>query len=96
MSARHTKHGVKRKHHAVKGIIPILEKIADMDGVKKVVPAVMYSTQNSVPKPTISIQRETPDGLKLLAHGKGYVQDIFVVAEREKIEEIKKKIGEIK
>ncbi|HID27723.1 MAG TPA: hypothetical protein EYP22_07910 [Methanosarcinales archaeon] len=90
---KYVKHGVKRKHGIIKGVLPILEQISIMDGVKKVIPAVIsYSPNRVVSKPILRFRRETISGFKLLAHSKGSVQEIFVVVEKSKKEKVRKKL----
>lgn len=91
--AKYIKHGVKRQHQIIDGILPILEDIAKIEGVKKVVPAVIsYSPKRSINEPGIRFQRETISGFKLSAHGKGAIQDIYVVIDGEKKVEIENKL----
>lgn len=86
---KYMKKGVKRQHHIVEGILPMLEDIAKLDGVKKVTPSVIsYSTGRSISQPKIKFQKETISGFKLIAHSKGSVQEIFVVVDGTKKKEI--------
>lgn len=94
--AKYIKHGVKRQHQIIDGILPILENIAKIEGVKKVVPAVIsYSPKRSINGPEMRFQRETISGFKLSAHGKGTIQDIYVIIDGEKKVEIENKLKEI-
>lgn len=38
---KYVKHGVKVQHSIIEGVLPILEEIAAVDGVKKVIPAII-------------------------------------------------------
>lgn len=100
---KYIKRGVKRKHNMIANILPICEQIAKIEGIKKVIPAkISYSPTRNIDMngPNIRFQRDTVSGFKLLAHGKGSVQEIFVVineSDREivrhrLIETIKRKI----
>lgn len=90
---KYIKRGVKRQHEIIKDILPILEDIADIEGVRKVVPArISYSPKRGINQPEIKFQRETPSGFKLMAHSKGAIQEIFVVVEGSKRNEVKKKL----
>lgn len=94
-SGKHTKHGVKVQHSIIEGVLPLLEEIAAIDGVKKVIPAVIsvinYNPKE-IKKPIIKLQRETISGFKLLAHSRGNVQEIFIVVKKENRSDVKKKI----
>jgi len=92
---RHVRRGVKVQHSIIDGVLPLLEEISAVDGVKKVIPAVIsVITYNpkEIKKPVIKFQRETISGFKLLAHSRGRVQEIFVVVEKSKRKNVKKKI----
>ena len=70
--AKYVKRGVKRKHNIIQDILPLLEYIAKIEGVKKVVPAkISYSPTRGIIEPTIKFQRDTISGFKLVAHGRG-------------------------
>jgi hypothetical protein len=93
MSSRHVKRGVKREHDIIEGVLPMLEEIAALEGVRKVVPAgISYSPRRRIRGPTIKFQRETISGFKLLAQSKGCIQEIFVVVDESKREEVKRKL----
>lgn len=90
---KYVKRGVKREHNIIEGILPILEQISGIKGVKKVVPAsISYSPMRSIKQPELRFQRETTSGFKLLAHSKGSVQEIFVVVDGSKRGEVKERL----
>lgn len=90
---RYVKRGVKRQHQIVEGILEVLEVIAKIDGVKKVIPAkISYSPKRSIGQPNVKFQRYTISGFKLIAHSKGAVQEIFVVVDETKKDEVENKI----
>lgn len=69
---KYTKHGVKRQHQIIEGILPLLEKISKIDGIKKVIPGrISYSPKRGISQPNLKIQRQTMTGFKLIAHSKG-------------------------
>lgn len=83
--SKYIKRGVKRQHQIIEGILPLLEKISKIEGVKKVTPSVIsYSPKRCIQQPILKFQRETMSGFKLLAHSKGCIQDIFIVVEGPK------------
>lgn len=95
MTQKYTKRGVKRQHTIIEGVLEILEAIAAMPGVKKVVPGVIsYSPKRTIKQPFLKISRDTITGVKVLAHSKGKVQEVFIICDSNKIGEIKSIIGE--
>lgn len=90
---KYVKRGVKRQHQIVEDILTILEEIAKIDGVRKVVPAkISYSPIRGISGPVVKLQRETVSGFKLLAHNKGAIQEIFIVVDRAKKKDIENKM----
>ncbi|MGB3458883.1 MAG: DUF2103 domain-containing protein [Halobacteriota archaeon] len=90
---KYVRHGIKREHRIIEGILPLLEKISDMEGVAKVIPALISHSQvRGTGQPELRFQRETPSGFKLLAHSKRSIQEIFVVVDPSKKEEVKDKL----
>ncbi|MEA1998635.1 MAG: DUF2103 domain-containing protein [Euryarchaeota archaeon] len=90
---KYVRHGIKREHRIIEGILPLLERISDMDGVAKVIPALISHSQvRGSEQPELRFQRETPSGFKLLAHSKRSIQEIFIVVEQSKKEEVKDKL----
>ena len=90
---KYVRHGIKREHRIIEGILPLLERISDMDGVAKVIPALIsHSPVRGTGQPELRFQRETPSGFKLLAHSKRSIQEIFIVVEQSKKEEVKDKL----
>lgn len=95
MTQKYTKKGVKRQHSIIEGVLRFLEEIAAIDGVKKVIPGVInYSPKRGIKQPFLKISRDTITGIKVLAHSKGKVQEIFVICNDERRDEIKNTIGE--
>jgi hypothetical protein len=90
---KYVRHGIKREHRIIEGILPLLERISKMDGVAKVIPAMISQSQvRGTGQPELRFQRETPSGFKLLAHSKRSIQEIFVVVEQSKKEAVKDKL----
>lgn len=93
--SKYIKRGVKRKHNIIQGILPLLEEIAKIEGVKKIVPSVIsYSPARSISQVRLRFQREVISGFKLLAHRKGYIQDIFVIVDGSKKKNVENKLKE--
>lgn len=60
---KYVKHGVKRQHQLIEGLLPLLENIYKIDGVTKVNPGrISYSPKRGISQPTIKIQRRTITG----------------------------------
>lgn len=91
--AKYVKRGVKRKHNVIQDILPLLEYIAGIEGVKKVIPArISYSPTRGIEQPTIKFQRDTISGFKLIAHGRCAIQEIFVAVDGSKKNDIRYKL----
>jgi len=94
--SKYVKRGVKRKHNIIQDILPLLEYIANIDGVKKVVPAkISYSSIRRIGQPKIKFQRDTISGFKLIAHSRGAIQEIFVAVDGSKKNKIRYKLIEM-
>ncbi|HHY36560.1 MAG TPA: metal-binding protein [Firmicutes bacterium] len=69
---------VKREHHLLPGLAPILEEIASHPAVKSIIPARINSAVRGSGV-QLFWKYKTPTGVKLLAKAGGGVQEIFVV-----------------
>lgn len=93
---KYVKRHVKRRHDIINGILPLLEQIAKIEGIKKIVPAkISYSPTRGISQPKIKFQRETMSGFKLIAHGRGAVQEIFVAVDGSKKNDVGYKLREM-
>jgi hypothetical protein len=90
---KHIKKGVKLEHHLLKGILPALEEIAGIKGVKKVIPGRIYASDSRGFE--IKVTRETHAGLKLVAKSDGSVQEVFLVVDKADRERVKMEIEKI-
>lgn len=91
---KYTKHGVKRQHQIIDGILPLLEQISKIDGVNKVNPGkISYSPKRGISQPTLKIQRRIVTGFKILAHSKGAIQEIFIVIQNGKADDVQKELS---
>ncbi len=88
---RHFKRGVKREHHFLKGIEKPLEEIANIPGVKKVIPGRIYASDSRGFE--IKVSRETATGLKLIAKSDGSVQEVFLIVDKADRERVQEEIG---
>lgn len=94
--SKYVKRGVKRKHNIIQDILPLLEQIVKIEGIKKVIPAkISYSPTRGISQPIIRFQRETIPGFKLIAHSRGAIQEIFVVVDGSKKNDIGYKLREM-
>jgi hypothetical protein len=92
---RYVKRGVKREHGIIDGVLPLLERISELDGVEKVIPALIsHSSVKRARKPELKLQRKTPSGFKLLARSRRSIQEIFVVVENTKRVEVEDELEE--
>lgn len=94
--SKYVKRGVKRKHNIIQDILSLLEQMGKIEGIKKVIPAkISYSPTRGISRPIIRLQRETIPGFKLIAHSRGAIQEIFVVVDGSKKNEVGNKLREI-
>ncbi|MGI6576172.1 MAG: DUF2103 domain-containing protein [bacterium] len=75
---KYRKGRVKRKHHLLPGLCPMLEEIANHPAVKSIIPGRINSAIRGS-KVQLSWKYKTPTGVKLLAKSGGGVQEIFIV-----------------
>lgn len=95
MAQKYMKRGVKRQHSIIEGMLGIFEEIAAINGVNKVIPGVInYSPKRNIKQPFLKVSRDTIAGIKLLAHSKGKVQEVFIICNSNETENIKNIIGE--
>ncbi|MEI7603507.1 MAG: DUF2103 domain-containing protein [bacterium] len=73
------RNNVKREHSTIKGIIPILEKIAELDYVKSIVPGRIKPISGSYPKCVLEYKTKTDTGIKCLAKSERATQEVFIV-----------------
>ncbi|RLF79162.1 hypothetical protein DRN44_09345 [Thermococci archaeon] len=90
---KYFKKGVKREHHFLKGIEKPLEEIANIPGVKKVIPGRIYASDSRGFE--IKVTRETQSGLKLVAKSDGSVQEIFLVVDKSERELVRKEVEKL-
>lgn len=88
---------IKKDHRIIDGVLPLLEEIKQLPGVKRIIPGrISRSGKINTKQPTayIKVQRPTSSGLKLLAHTHEAIQEIFLVVPMEKKEYIIDKLKE--
>ena len=90
---KHFKKGVKREHHFLKGLEKPLEEIAQIPGVKKVIPGRIYASDSRGFE--IKVTRETQTGLKLVAKSDGSVQEVFLVVDSADRTKVWEEIGRL-
>ena len=64
--------------------MPLLEQVAKVPGVQRIIPGVIFPAPSPNKKPFIRVQRGTPSGLKLLAHNDECIQEVFLVVAKDK------------
>lgn len=86
--SKHRKNGLKREHHMLQGLENALQPIMALDCVSACIPARLRQARSRA-GPFLTAQADTPDGLKLAAHGKGVIQEVFVVTtDREAVRKL--------
>lgn len=84
---------IKREHSIVSSIIPLLERLEQCPEVQAIIPAEIAHNP-SPSQPTLTFQRFTDQGLRLLGKGEGAVQEVYVVtADREAVLEFMRAAG---
>lgn len=72
------KNKVKKLHHSIEGLYPLLDEIAKIDKVKAVLPLSIVPKAKSGQGLRFRISREDPTGLRLTATSAGAAQAIHV------------------
>lgn len=84
---------IKREHSIVGSIVPLLERLEQCPEVQTIIPAEIAHNP-SPSQPTLTFQRFTDQGLRLLGKGEGAVQEVYVVtADREAVLEFMRETG---
>lgn len=87
---KHRKNGVKRDHRMIQGLEAALAPVTNLDCVSACIPGRMRQARSRAGA-FLTAQADTPDGLKLAAHGKGIIQDVFVITtDREAVRKLLK------
>jgi hypothetical protein len=89
MANRYRKRKIKREHTIIHGLLPILERVAEWDEVKTITPGRISRTSKAVSGITLR-RSASPAGVKLIAHGNGVVQEVFLTTSRRPTELIRK------
>lgn len=63
------------------GLIPVLKRLVDEDGIGTVTPAVLSRTRSNAPKLRIRVSVPIPGGFKLIARKGKTTQEVFVITE---------------
>lgn len=76
---RHRRGGVKREHHLIPGLGPVLDDLAQHDLVSSIIPGRIRVGKARTPGLAVRVQAPTPTGHKLGARAGTLVQEVFVV-----------------
>ena len=78
----------------IDGLIPILEKLVQYDGIRTITPAVLSRSRSHSPKMRLKVSVPIYGGHKLIARCGKSVQEVFVITELDKpqLEDIIKQI----
>jgi hypothetical protein len=66
----------------VDGLIPLLRRLAECDGIDTVTPAVISRVRGRTPTLQLRVSRPIRGGFKLVARRGGMVQEVFVITSR--------------
>lgn len=88
-----SKANVKREHHILAELKPLLEQIGNLAEVQSIVPGRIKPVPGSA-QTQLRLQYATPSGLKLMGQSGRVVQEVFVTTDQT--EEVVKKLGELK
>ncbi|MDI3316127.1 MAG: DUF2103 domain-containing protein [Bacillota bacterium] len=69
---------VKKRHHVVPGLEPLVDRIGAAPGVEAVIPGRIRPLERGA-APSVTYQYRTESGFKLLGRAGGAVQEIFVI-----------------
>jgi len=79
---RHRTGKIKTQHAILDGLLPYLERLAEMESVKTIIPARIiraHKVGTRGARIKIKISGPTPTGLRLQAASARYAQEIYVV-----------------
>lgn len=71
---------IKYEHDMIDGLRKFLEQIESWDEIKSIIPGEIHPTK-SVARFTLSVQYETPTGVKCLAKSSSAVQEVFITTQ---------------
>jgi hypothetical protein len=77
------KNKVKKLHHSIEGLYPLLDKIAQIDEVKAVLPLSIVPKAKAGQGLRFRISRDDPTGLRLTATSKGAAQAVQITCNTE-------------
>ena len=69
---------IKYQHAMIQGLRKFLEAIEDWDEIASIIPAQINRTKGSATGLRITVQTQTPSGIKCLARASGCVQEVFI------------------
>lgn len=78
MKYKKGKSKIKLKHHLIKGLRGLLEKIQGWDEIKRIIPGETRPTK-SVKQLTLDVKYETATGIKCIAYSGAAVQEVFII-----------------
>ncbi len=70
---------VKTEHSIIQGLMPLLQQLAAVAGVKSVVPGRIMRRGKAQPQATVTLTVRTATGWKAQGKSKGSVQELFIV-----------------
>lgn len=79
MVQRYRTHKIKLRHHVLSQLMPLLERIASYDEVTAITPGVISPKRG--PSVGLTLQYQTPSGLRLIGRTGGAAQEVYVVTQ---------------
>lgn len=70
----------------IEGLIPVLKKLVDYEGIRTITPGALSHAKGNIPKLNLRISVPLKGGFKLIARKGKSVQEVFVVTDLEQAE----------
>ncbi|WP_024546629.1 DUF2103 domain-containing protein [Picosynechococcus sp. NKBG15041c] len=65
----------------IEGLIPVLKKLVDCEGIRTITPGVLSRTRGNIPKLKLRISVPLQGGFKVIARKGKSVQEVFIVTD---------------
>ncbi|PRX31057.1 putative metal-binding protein DUF2103 [Orenia metallireducens] len=72
---------IKQEHTIIEDILPLLEKVAELNIIKSIIPGRINRRGGSGIPPHLKLKYPTPSGIKILAKNSSSIQEVFVVTD---------------
>lgn len=79
---------IKREHSIINGLLPLLEKLAEDESIRSIIPGRIKPIVGNYPKVILEFKVNTDSGIKCIAKSGRSVQEVFIVTDEiEKVKE---------